>query len=313
MWLSIYISIVNNLCTLLHWFFPCWWEVDELCVFAEYRILGKKGEGTFSEVLKCQHVKDGTYYACKKMKQHYDGLDFCFPFSKVDYIHLCCCFIQTHHHFLGGILSSERGSRMKSCSIKTYWVCSSYYSPSLPFSTAVQHCGFEHLFGELSLPKPPCSDWSGFVMGNIQVVLILYIHRHVFDCSFKHYSHKNIDCALHCAICHGSSIRDVMRLNGTWGKKQVWRPMFELEVFWKQMCCLEENICDTVGTFWPLCSHSVPPKVMWHPQSDSVPGNCASLIMPLSSISIDFMVVFTLLFNFLLWRLLITITTFLFK
>uniref|UniRef100_H2YWW9 Protein kinase domain-containing protein n=1 Tax=Ciona savignyi TaxID=51511 RepID=H2YWW9_CIOSA len=40
---------------------------------AEYRILGKKGEGTFSEVLKCQHVKDGTYYACKKMKQHYDG------------------------------------------------------------------------------------------------------------------------------------------------------------------------------------------------------------------------------------------------
>lgn len=40
---------------------------------AEYRILGKKGEGTFSEVLKCQHIKDGTYYACKKMKQHYDG------------------------------------------------------------------------------------------------------------------------------------------------------------------------------------------------------------------------------------------------
>ena len=41
--------------------------------FSEYRILGKKGEGTFSEVLKCQHIKDGTYYACKKMKQHYDG------------------------------------------------------------------------------------------------------------------------------------------------------------------------------------------------------------------------------------------------
>lgn len=41
----------------------------------EYRILGKKGEGTFSEVLKCQHVKDGTYYACKKMKQHYDGVE----------------------------------------------------------------------------------------------------------------------------------------------------------------------------------------------------------------------------------------------
>jgi len=41
----------------------------------KYRILGKKGEGTFSEVLKCQHVKDGTYYACKKMKQRYDGVE----------------------------------------------------------------------------------------------------------------------------------------------------------------------------------------------------------------------------------------------
>ncbi|KAH3852324.1 hypothetical protein DPMN_094829 [Dreissena polymorpha] len=38
----------------------------------EYRILGKKGEGTFSEVLKCQNIKDGSYWACKKMKQTYD-------------------------------------------------------------------------------------------------------------------------------------------------------------------------------------------------------------------------------------------------
>ena len=38
----------------------------------EYRILGKKGEGTFSEVLKCQNIKDGSYWACKKMKQHYE-------------------------------------------------------------------------------------------------------------------------------------------------------------------------------------------------------------------------------------------------
>nr|XP_026692109.1 MAPK/MAK/MRK overlapping kinase [Ciona intestinalis] len=51
-------------------------RLDTLSPFSpEYRILGKKGEGTFSEVLKCQHVKDGTYYACKKMKQHYDGVD----------------------------------------------------------------------------------------------------------------------------------------------------------------------------------------------------------------------------------------------
>ncbi len=37
----------------------------------EYRILGKKGEGTFSEVLKCQNVRDGTFWAAKKMKQLY--------------------------------------------------------------------------------------------------------------------------------------------------------------------------------------------------------------------------------------------------
>ncbi|XP_071500158.1 MAPK/MAK/MRK overlapping kinase-like [Diadema setosum] len=41
----------------------------------KYRILGKKGEGTFSEVLKCQQIQDGTYYACKKMKQNYQSLE----------------------------------------------------------------------------------------------------------------------------------------------------------------------------------------------------------------------------------------------
>jgi len=41
----------------------------------KYRILGKKGEGTFSEVLKCQSVENGQYYACKRMKQHFDNLD----------------------------------------------------------------------------------------------------------------------------------------------------------------------------------------------------------------------------------------------
>lgn len=41
----------------------------------KYRILGKKGEGTFSEVLKCQNIENGQYYACKRMKQHFDSLD----------------------------------------------------------------------------------------------------------------------------------------------------------------------------------------------------------------------------------------------
>ena len=40
-----------------------------------YKVLGKKGEGTFSDVLKCQSIDNGTYAACKKMKQHYERLD----------------------------------------------------------------------------------------------------------------------------------------------------------------------------------------------------------------------------------------------
>ncbi|KAJ8045616.1 MAPK/MAK/MRK overlapping kinase [Holothuria leucospilota] len=41
----------------------------------KYRMLGKKGEGTFSEVLKCQNIQDGTQYACKRMKQTYNSLE----------------------------------------------------------------------------------------------------------------------------------------------------------------------------------------------------------------------------------------------
>ena len=39
---------------------------------SDYRIVGKMGEGTFSEVLRCQSHVDGKLYACKKMKQKYD-------------------------------------------------------------------------------------------------------------------------------------------------------------------------------------------------------------------------------------------------
>lgn len=38
----------------------------------DYRIAGRMGEGTFSEVLKCQSLVDGKMYACKRMKQKYD-------------------------------------------------------------------------------------------------------------------------------------------------------------------------------------------------------------------------------------------------
>jgi serine/threonine protein kinase len=41
---------------------------------AEYRLVAKKGEGTFSEVLKAQCIKNGKYVAIKCMKNHFDSL-----------------------------------------------------------------------------------------------------------------------------------------------------------------------------------------------------------------------------------------------
>lgn len=40
-----------------------------------YRMFGRTGEGTFSEVLRCQCLADSKFYACKKMKQRYDSID----------------------------------------------------------------------------------------------------------------------------------------------------------------------------------------------------------------------------------------------
>lgn len=41
----------------------------------KYRLVAKKGEGTFSEVLKAQNVKDGKYHAIKCMKNRFDTID----------------------------------------------------------------------------------------------------------------------------------------------------------------------------------------------------------------------------------------------
>ncbi|XP_036847437.2 MAPK/MAK/MRK overlapping kinase [Manis javanica] len=40
-----------------------------------YRAIGKIGEGTFSEVMKVQSLRDGNYYACKQMKQHFESIE----------------------------------------------------------------------------------------------------------------------------------------------------------------------------------------------------------------------------------------------
>ena len=58
--LTLFGRVVNNLLA---------WSVFNR---AEFRIIGKKGEGTFSEVLKVQDIRDGGYFACKKMKQRYE-------------------------------------------------------------------------------------------------------------------------------------------------------------------------------------------------------------------------------------------------
>jgi len=41
----------------------------------KYRLVAKKGEGTFSEVLKAQNIKTGTFYAIKCMKSSYKSKD----------------------------------------------------------------------------------------------------------------------------------------------------------------------------------------------------------------------------------------------
>ncbi|KAM6335821.1 LOW QUALITY PROTEIN: MAPK/MAK/MRK overlapping kinase [Podargus strigoides] len=41
----------------------------------EYKTVGKIGEGTFSDVLKTLSLRDGKYYACKHMKQHFESME----------------------------------------------------------------------------------------------------------------------------------------------------------------------------------------------------------------------------------------------
>lgn len=41
----------------------------------EYRLISKKGEGTFSEVLKAQSIRTSKYTAIKCMKSHFTNID----------------------------------------------------------------------------------------------------------------------------------------------------------------------------------------------------------------------------------------------
>jgi len=46
-------------------------SLSTFLLHVDYQLMEKMGEGTFSEVLKCQSLLDGKFYACKKMKQRY--------------------------------------------------------------------------------------------------------------------------------------------------------------------------------------------------------------------------------------------------
>jgi len=77
----------------------------------------------------------------------------------------------------------------------------------------------------------------------------------IFVNKFRHFSETIVMC------------RSVTRLDAHGGKNQVWRrraPMYELEVFRKQMHCIEKSAYGTVVTFWL-------PAVI------RCPGNCAPL------------------------------------
>ena len=56
--------------------FPASWLFKINLTFnLEYRLISKKGEGTFSEVLKAQSIKTGKYVAIKCMKNHFDTIE----------------------------------------------------------------------------------------------------------------------------------------------------------------------------------------------------------------------------------------------
>jgi len=64
----------------------------------------------------------------------------------------------------------------------------------------------------------------------------------------------------------------ITRLDGARGNTQVWCPMFESEVFRKQINSIEESTCSTVGTFRrPLQSVGAAIVIQ-------TPGNCARLV-----------------------------------
>ena len=62
-------SSASAQCIVIVWKFI---HQQTFTLYTDYKFAGRMGEGTFSEVLKCQNLVDGRMYACKKMKQKYE-------------------------------------------------------------------------------------------------------------------------------------------------------------------------------------------------------------------------------------------------
>jgi len=71
-------------------------------------------------------------------------------------------------------------------------------------------------------------------------------------------------------------VMDVTRLDGARARSKFGAPMFEPDVFRKQMYCIEENTCDIVWTFLR------PPQWFGVPRMIRHPGSCASLCPPVT-------------------------------
>jgi len=65
-----------------------------------------------------------------------------------------------------------------------------------------------------------------------------------------------------------------------WARSKFGTPMFEPEIIWNQMHCIEESTCDTVGTLRHRRSISELSAVIRRLHSDSAPRNCAPLAPP---------------------------------
>jgi len=53
----------------------CIYIIQKYFFSIEYRLIRKLGEGTFSEVLKAQSLRNGQSVAIKCMKSHFDNLE----------------------------------------------------------------------------------------------------------------------------------------------------------------------------------------------------------------------------------------------